>query len=213
MIRLIKPIDMNEFVSWYEYAQPIVSACSGFAKSNGSMLWEADGTLTVMSSDKSWLYMVTGLRPSNINMVCNVKIFNGCRNEPNTAFTNTNALGDNLLYNEILALKNKYLPYISGMVIPYYETDMDTMEGFQEALARKSTEAIPTIKFHDPYGQNIFYASKSITPITKGDTSKLYIYPDITYTDPRISVFKYVVHKKKFNLDINIISRQMRVTT
>lgn len=210
MIKLIQAMTFDELVEWYEYAQPIVSACSGFTKTNGHMLWEADGTFTAMSNDRSWLYIVTGLRPSPVTMCCSIIKFTGAKNDLMNLINRTTELGDNLVYREMLNLKNAYMGYVYNP-LPIYEQDMTQLAGFEDALNRKASEAIPSIKFCDKFGRNMIFASKSITPINKGDTAYLQIYNDISNCDD-VFVFKQVVHKKKYNVDINIISRQIRVT-
>ena len=210
MISLVYPISINELVEWYNYARPIVSACSGFTKTDGFMVWEANGTLSILSNDKGWLYVVTGLRPTPVNLACNVIKFARTKDDPNNLINNTNTLGDNIISREVLNFKNKYSPYILNQIESIFETDMFEMDGFDDAIQRKASQSIPSLKFCDKYGRNMVYASKSITPLNKGDTAKLYIYDDVSGFD-NVSVFKQVVHKKKYNININIISRQMRM--
>lgn len=210
MITMIQAMTIKELVEWYNYTLPIVSACSGFASSEGYMLWEPDGSLTIMSHDRSWLYITLGLRPGNVCMTAKIRDFASARKCPETLIEKTKFLGDNLTYLELINYKKKYFPYIMGQITPLYENDMMNIDGFESSIAKRASESIDKIKFADPYGIHRLMSSKMITPINKGDTAKLYIYPDIEFGN-EISVFREVVHKKKYNVDINILSRQMRV--
>lgn len=212
MIHMINTVSLDELNTWYKYANDIITSCGGICKSLGYVLWQPNGSVVMCTEDLSWLYIIRGVKPGNIYAVFNIKDFKSCKDDVKDLY-NLRILGINSIHNTLVSLESKYSKYICGEVQSIYENDnMMAIPGFETALLSKASDYTPTINIYD--NNNSMYkifASKTLVPLNKGDCAKMYMYNDIDDNNPYIKIIRYMVHKKKLNLDINILTRQLQL--
>lgn len=202
-------MDIN-MVEFCKYLQPIVNGCAGFIKTDGFML-HTPGHIYMMSADETFFSHIEIPAIYNIMLVANINSFLRCKEseQQEHVLENIQFFGSNIKAGSLLKYAEDYVINIDqSMVCDYYEPDCMNSEEFREKV-NSSTEIGYIVK-HGCYDWYRIPVSKCITPINKGDICELKIYRYIGNIDNKRLV-RYIVHKKKMKLDINIYCNIMMI--
>lgn len=190
---------MNNIVEFVTYVQSIVKSCAGFIKTEGVFI-HLPGTIVMRSYDASVLSVI------NIPIVYN-HIFGGVINtflnlkedsEKENVDNGLYYIGRNIDLSNLEKTYGVYHAIMNNHQCISKEDDCFLIPGFIEASS--STEMSPLLYTGEGYRNFIVYVAKWLLPINKGDGCSLRLYKNND-----VHLVRFIVHKKKLNLDINIM--------
>lgn len=182
-------------IEFCNYIQPIVTGYAGFIKTDGYMT-HIPGVLILMSSDETFCTYIELPAVYNITISAKINTFMALKEDQDKMYLGqmTYFVGRNIKERNAIGYLNSYRSVVDIGRCIYSEDDCTNILGFNEAL--ESTE-INNINVSDGVYMYRIPASKSITPLSKGDSASLKIYET---ENPGIRVCVYSVFKKKHKL-------------